>query len=99
HHNPTYPSNISLPGNNNFLGSKELTSAIQIFPNPAKDWVMINNDLPITFVRITDISGKVMLELEDDNIKKINLNVLSSGTYLLECISENEKYRSTIIKQ
>lgn len=99
HHNPTYPSYITLPGNNNFLGSKELASAIQIFPNPAEDWVMINNDLPITFVRITDISGKVMLELEDDNIKKINLNVLSNGTYLLECISENEKYRSTIIKQ
>lgn len=99
HHNPTYPSYITLPGNNNFLGSKELASAIQIFPNPAEDCVMINNDLPITFVRITDISGKVMLELEDDNIKKINLNVLSNGTYLLVCISENEKYRSTIIKQ
>lgn len=99
HHNATYPSNITLPGNNNYLGSKELTSAIQLFPNPAEDWVMINNDLPITFVRITDISGKVMLELDDDNIKKINLNALSSGTYLLECISENEKYRSTIIKQ
>ncbi len=98
-HNPTYPSNITLPGSNNFLGSKELASAIQLYPNPAEDWVMINNDLPITFVRITDISGKVMLELEDDNIKKINLNVLSSGTYLLECLSENEKYRSTISKQ
>jgi CubicO group peptidase (beta-lactamase class C family) len=81
-------------GNNIFLDDINLktptgiaainTPAMLIFPNPAKDQVMITG-LPVnTAIRLTDITGKVLQEMVIVNgNNRVSLAGLSPGTYLL----------------
>lgn len=73
-------------------------TAIQVYPNPAKDLVVIKNALSSTklSVAVSDATGRVVLtEAIDSNEKKLNISNLSNGVYLLS-IKEGDKQLRTI---
>lgn len=73
---------------------------IEIFPNPAKDFIYFNSDnLNIEKIKIFDISGKIVVEKtlkSYDNIIKIDQ--LKNGFYFIYAYSTGEKYISKFIK-
>lgn len=68
----------------------QLWDAITIFPNPAKNFIKINN-LPFEAnLNLSNISGKILLRQPIVNGSNINLNGFDSGIYFLDITSEEE---------
>ena len=72
---------------------------ITFYPNPAT--VILNiktsNNTVIDRLSITDLSGKKIIE-QNSNQASINVESLAQGIYVLEVISEGNKYVSKFIK-
>ncbi len=58
------------------------SSSIQLYPNPAKDKVMMNLQGTVS-VRILDLSGYVVKQIQVNN-RIIHLDAVAAGTYILE---------------
>lgn len=59
---------------------------IQIFPNPANDYIAfeLESTYSLTGLKIINAIGQVMIEINDSNVRKIDLNKLAAGLYLIE---------------
>ena len=73
--------------------------SISIYPNPAKDFVNIDNfnESKITDVSIYDIKGQKVFS-EKQNFQKLDLSNLSDGFYLMKIITDSETFYRKIIK-
>ncbi|WP_395057122.1 T9SS type A sorting domain-containing protein [Flavobacterium sp.] len=72
------------------------------YPNPAKDFVILENDKNnlIQEILVTDMSGKVVENLKPNNNytkQELKFNNLSSGIYLLKIVSQNSIFTKKII--
>lgn len=95
HHDPTYPSNITLPGSNSSLGIVENTlNPTQIYPNPANDILNINGAQFIQY-EITDITGK---QIKSGAQSSIDVSDLSPGIYTISVSSEHGVKQFQFIK-
>lgn len=68
----------------------EFTSnELQIFPNPASDYICIRTDseIPLT-IRLTDINGRLLLIESQDT--EINISTLEKGFYFVNVLSEGK---------
>ncbi|MBK9047993.1 MAG: T9SS type A sorting domain-containing protein [Bacteroidetes bacterium] len=89
------------------VGMNDLTQPnkqLQIFPNPASEYIDIiwNLSEPIERFKIIDMSGRVVLENEvwvKEEKVRVFLERLSSGLYFIELVANNEKLRSRFIKR
>ena len=72
-------------------------SKIQLYPNPAEDFVKVYATENIKNIDIYTISGQILKSLETSNLKEITIDVkdFSTGLYTLKLITDNE----TIIKK
>jgi hypothetical protein len=63
-----------------------LANKLEIYPNPAKDWVKLSSDKTINNIKVYNILGQTILEVEAINAKTYQLNVktISKGTYIIE---------------
>ncbi len=64
----------------------ETEDFVKIYPNPAKDYIIINKN-NITATSIIDITGKTVVEINDNNKNlqlKININKLDKGVYFVK---------------
>ncbi|MEZ4781746.1 MAG: T9SS type A sorting domain-containing protein [Flavobacteriaceae bacterium] len=75
-------------------------SEINIFPNPSSNLIHIQtpSHLSVSFVRLIDINGKIVLESQNQ-LHKINISNLANGMYLLQLTTEQGKLSKRIIKQ
>ncbi|MBR9922670.1 MAG: T9SS type A sorting domain-containing protein [Bacteroidetes bacterium] len=72
-------------------------NVINLFPNPAQDFLTIDLDLVENHDRVNlyvmDVTGKLVQSLELENIRsqqiEMNLNNITSGTYFLQVVTEN----------
>ena len=76
---------------------------IQLYPNPAKDELFIKNEnnLMLTSIIITDLTGKVVLEQGLDALEtnQISVTALSKGIYLATVEGVNGRvYQAKLIK-
>ena len=74
------------------LSTKENVSNndLKIYPNPAQDFITIENGKKLSSVKIYDVSGKLVLST---NIlsNKIDVNTLTTGNYMIEVFDESNK--------
>lgn len=73
--------------------TKNTYSSVSIYPNPAKDVVLIKNALSAQkmSVSITDAAGRVILsQVLSSNEERINLANLANGVYLIN-LKENDR--------
>jgi hypothetical protein len=83
------------------IGIDELNSsvAVQVYPNPTIDKIIIESQLPGCKIKIMDITGKILLEdilhLEKS---EINVNSFSSGIYILSVSNGEGEFYEKIIK-
>jgi hypothetical protein len=62
---------------------------MDFYPNPSSDYITIQSNLEQKInVKITDVSGKIVLEMNTLNGGKIDLQSISNGTYLVKMSSD-----------
>lgn len=71
---------------------------IEIYPNPVSDFLQIKLDLneKLQKINVYSLDGKLILS--STNIKN-NLQHLSSGNYIIEVITNKNKYKEKILKK
>ncbi|MCK5766151.1 MAG: T9SS type A sorting domain-containing protein [Bacteroidales bacterium] len=78
----------------------EVNADIKIYPNPAKDILIIENPAKLSFISIYDINGKGILHKQIFQGKtRINLDHLINGLYLLKFETDNYISVKKIIKE
>ena len=84
------------------LGINELIERISIYPNPASDYILINyGEVKVSSTKIIDITGRnVLTNSLKNQINKIYLNGLESGTYFVKfnSINGNHVIKTLIIQ-
>jgi hypothetical protein len=75
---------------------------LRAFPNPTTG--QLNLDLPVSsaayqFV-LRDLTGKTVLHKQNgSNRESLNIDELPNGTYFLEAISAENRYKTLVVKQ
>ena len=80
----------------------ELQLQVKVFPNPTKEVIYITHPTEQFFeVRITDISGKQILQTAHQKEQPLNVQRLTTGTYFITVTTKESKQTNTykIIKQ
>lgn len=71
------------------LGTNEIQNKrLKVYPNPAKDFILIENLKENVEFEIYDIQGK-LIKKEKYNNSQISLENLSKGVYILKILTEN----------
>ena len=71
---------------------------IQIYPNPAKDLLRIenNNNIEINSISLTNINGQIIKKFDPNNTQ-LDISEISSGLYLLKLSYKNGEFTKKII--
>jgi predicted secreted hydrolase len=86
---------ISTSSSNATLSLESLNQLeISFYPNPVKDWMVLNSpqSLQRAIIKIIDINGSLIKEFRIDSTEyKVDLKFLKSGIYFLAVENENVK--------
>lgn len=74
---------------------QEMVMDIKIFPNPAKEWLMIHSEEVPERVQLLSFDGKILLN--QDNAQKIHTAAFPSGVYLLQIFLPSGIYQQKVI--
>ncbi len=80
----------------------QLQLQVKVFPNPVAEAIFITHPTEQLFeVRITDISGKQMLQTQHQKEQPLSVQTLTTGTYFVTVTTKESKQTNTykIIKQ
>tara|TARA_B100001093_G_C26421215_1_gene839894 strand:- start:152 stop:628 length:477 start_codon:yes stop_codon:yes gene_type:complete len=80
----------------------ELKLQVKVFPNPTKEVIYITHPTEQFFgVKITDISGKQILQTAHQKQQPLSVQTLTTGTYFVTVKTKDSKQTNTykIIKQ
>ena len=80
----------------------ELQLQVKVFPNPTKEVIYITHPTEQFFeVRITDVSGKQILQTAHQKEQPLDVQPLTTGTYFITVTTKESKQTNTykIIKQ
>jgi hypothetical protein len=80
------------------IGEMDKNNLIRIYPNPSKDYVIIESEQEINQVSITNYIGLANFEKEENNVRylKVNTSGYSNGIYLVRCRMSDS---NTVIKK
>ena len=93
---PRYTSDIEgfTSTINPALGNK-----IKFYPNPTSDVLQIRSDIQLDNIRITNMLGQQVAELQNPNLSEnVNVNNWTTGIYVITFISGNEVWTSQFVK-
>lgn len=97
--NGYYPSlNLSVLN----INSPKIRIQVKVFPNPTQEVIYITHPKEQFFeVRITDISGKQILQTGHQKQQPLSVQTLSTGTYFITVTTKESNQTNTykIIKQ
>ena len=82
--------------------SPELQLQVKVYPNPVTEAIYITHPTEQFFeVRITDVSGKQILQTANQKQQPLSVQSLTSGTYFVTVTTRDSKQTNTykIIKQ
>ncbi len=81
-----------------FLNWSQLS--VQIFPNPAGDYINVISSAAIAKISIADVTGRVLIQVENNSTTQLDISKLSTRVYFLNLQMENGELTSyKIIKQ
>ena len=76
-------------------GINEENSNLLVYPNPAKDFIIIDSNHPISKILVYNENGKLVIEHHNTNI--INLTNQPAGLYLIKFESNSKSFSKRII--
>lgn len=62
-----------------------------VYPNPVNDVIYIEADFKINSIQIYNLQGRLMKEIKNTNTRKVELNDLAEGTYILKVNNSSKK--------
>ncbi len=78
----------------------ELGNKIKFYPNPTSDNLQIRSDVQLDNIRITNMLGQQVVELQNPNLNEdVNVNNWQSGVYVITFISGNDIWTSQFVKK
>jgi alpha-tubulin suppressor-like RCC1 family protein len=97
--NRTVPTLLACPIVNVSVETVAKENSVSIYPTPVNDLlnIRIPDNETIADVRITDLSGRIVLG-ESSKISQINVGTLLPGMYFLQIQSEYRRYRIKFLK-
>lgn len=99
HVGTTYPSHLVLPVDNTNTSIKEnLLFNVELYPNPALDFLTIGTEKTINSIRIMDVSGKLVKHFKNPQ-SKLSINQLKPGLYFVILESDKGLVSKRFIKQ
>lgn len=73
---------------------------ISLYPNPAKEVLRLESDLPLQTVKLIDVNGKEVLRIAQSNLSmSLDIGSLPSGMYLLQAETDEGVWRKKWIKE
>lgn len=77
------------------LDASEIETAqiahLEVFPNPARDFLQINTDTPLQ-TSLFDLTGRQVLQQTNiENSAQLNISAIPAGTYVLRSITSEGK--------
>ncbi|NVK51631.1 MAG: S8 family serine peptidase [Flavobacteriaceae bacterium] len=84
------------------LENKEFLTETSIYPNPVSNTIYIHTttaNLPHLKVKIFNVLGKKVLEINNLKSKKIHVSQLTSGIYIIQLQKENQLKTMKLIKK
>lgn len=79
------------------LGIETNKMTYRIYPNPSADFVNMESNGPVS-LKLTDLQGKLLIDLPEERSFQLDLRNLSAGMYLLE-VNQSGNYTQTIISK
>jgi hypothetical protein len=81
--------------------STSAVSDIQLYPNPAKDFINFNLHpfLPLQSIQIYNSMGQLMKTIHDSSNTRIDISELSTGIYLINFHYEDRIIAAKFIKK
>ncbi len=85
---------------NSALNIENISNNIDIYPNPANDFIFIRNSENIKSISISDISGKIISENEYKNSNEISIDIskMAKGIYFIKLTDNKNIFTKKIIK-
>ena len=79
--------------NGNYVLDNDLQAKMNIFPNPAKDYIQIQTDKRIDNIEILSIDGKLIKQFKTHNLEfRINISDLENGVYFIKIANSVQKF-------
>lgn len=78
-----------LVGGIQITGNIATIKSIEIFPNPVAEILNIKSENNICEAVIYDLSGRMLISVQGENITGISTQNISAGSYLLICTDKN----------
>ncbi len=74
---------------------------IRISPNPASDFIQVDLEVhtPVTGIWLTDVSGRLRMELQQNDLQRFSVSDLPKGVYMLFVKTENEQLVKRFVVQ
>ena len=85
---------------NNGSGNDDLhlSRLLNVFPNPASDFVTVSSSVEITNIMLFSISGKLLKSIPiNSKTKEIDVGFLSSGNYFISAILKDKTITERLI--
>lgn len=70
-----------------------------VYPNPASDQIHIKSNIPVSALRVYNILGQQLMEIQQENLETIDISGLQTGTYLMRIESQIGTTTRKFIKQ
>lgn len=80
-------------GNGNGNGSENSENKATFYPNPAKDYLIINGNLSVDKVQVSDLSGKILTNITPI-ANKISIKKLKAGVFIFSFYHNNGYIKS-----
>ena len=84
-------------------GSRQFMSKLRVFPNPVSDVLNVGGAIePGALLRVTDISGNIVLERRiqaDETMLQLDLSAQPAGIYLIEMIGDAGVTTQKVIRE
>jgi hypothetical protein len=87
-----------------YLGVTSSTNPLQsdntssVYPNPVKDYLNIKSTKDIKQIMITDLTGRMVMNVADRNFTGVDVSSLQNGSYLIQLIGEETTVQRFIKK-
>lgn len=88
-YDPPFVSGVNDAGQN---------ESLVVYPNPAKDFIQLETKNAVT-VKLTDLSGKLIMVVDYRPGSKVSLNHLATGTYFLQVVNGMHTKTFKVLKQ
>lgn len=81
------------------MSENENNLSLDIFPNPAQDYLYINGSITSGIAQISDISGRIVLTNTVTAPEKLFIENLDNGIYFIQVTDKDKNYTGKFIKE